>query len=124
MSSEEKSIELRISHSGNPYVAVLGGHCPKFGFQRIFNPFPRRCVRLPDGRKDEIHSLPDATLTYEVEEVRHGQRIRSYVATVEGDPNVYRISRAGAELLARKAMPIRRVIDEYPEMPLIEVEEE
>ena len=52
MGSQEKHIELRISHRGSPYVAVLGGRSPEYGFERIFNPFHRRCVRLLDGRQD------------------------------------------------------------------------
>jgi hypothetical protein len=124
MSSDETCIELRIAGSGHPYVAVLGGRSAAYGFERLFNPFPRRRVRLPDGRKEEIHSLPDADLTYEVEEVRDGQRVRWYAATLEGDPDIHHITRYGAEIVAKRVMSIREVIREYPEMPSLELEED
>jgi hypothetical protein len=108
MGSQEKHIELRISHRGSPYVAVLGGRSPEYGFERIFNPFHRRCVRLLDGRQEQVHMLPNSSLTYEIEEVRDGKRVRWYAATLEGDATIYHISRYG----------------EYPEMPPIELEEE
>ena len=124
MENEERFIELRVAGSGNPYVAVLGRRSTTFGFERLFNPFPRRRVRLPDGRKEEIHSLPDADLIYEVEEMRDGKRVRWYGATVAGDSNIHHISRYGAEIVAKKAMLIREVIREYSEMPPLEVEED
>ena len=79
---------------------------------------------MPDGRQEQIHHLPDANLTYEVEEVRNGKRVRWYGATVEGDDRVHRISPYGAELYAKRLITIADVIANYPEMPLIEVEEE
>lgn len=123
MKKEEGYIELRIAGSGYPYVAVLGGRSADCGFERLFNPFPRRRVRLQDGRKDEIHSLPDGDLTYEVEEMRDGKRIRWYAATIEGDKNIHRISRYGAEVFAKRLMSIRKVIEQYPEMPLLGLDE-
>lgn len=124
MNDEEKYIELRIEHRGHPYVAVLGGRCPEYAFQRIFNPFRVRIERQPDGRKQEVHHLPDADLTYEIDEPGGGKRVRWYAATVEGDSNLYRISRYGAEVFAQKAMSLRQVIREYSEKPSVEVEEE
>jgi len=124
MNSEEKYIELRVANSGNPYVAVLGGICAKYGFERIFNPFRGRSIRHPDGRKEQVHMLPGATLTYEIKEMRDGKQVTWYAATVEGDSRIHRISRYGAEMVAKNAMPISRVIDGYPEMPPIEVEDE
>lgn len=124
MKKEECYIELRIAGSGHPYVAVLGGRSANYGFERLFNPFPRRRVRLPDGGKDEIHSLPDGDLTYEVEEMRDGKRIRWYAATIEGDPNIHHISRHGAEAVARKFMSVREAVRKYPDIPSLELEEE
>jgi len=124
MGSEEEYIELRVAYPGHPYVAVLGKRSSAFAFERIFNCFYKGRERLPDGRQEQIHHLPDATLTYEIQEVREGKRLTWYAATVEGDSNIYRISRHGALLVARNAMSIRDVIRDCPEMPQIDVEEE
>jgi hypothetical protein len=121
--SNENHIELRLPGSGWPYVAVLGGTCPRYGIERIFDPFRLRCEYLPSGQKEVIHLLPDADLTYEVEEVRDGKRLRWYAATVAGDPQIHRISRYGAELVARKRISIPQAVHEFPEMPKIEVED-
>jgi hypothetical protein len=64
-----------------------------------------------------VHLLPDYDLTYEVEEVVDGKRIRWYAATLEGDPNIYRISLEGAKVYARREMPLCDVVREYPEQP-------
>jgi hypothetical protein len=68
--------------------------------------------------------LPNSSLTYEIEEVRDGKRVRWYAATLEGDATIYHISRYGAQMVAREAISIRQAIREYPEMPPIELEEE
>jgi hypothetical protein len=64
-----------------------------------------------------VHSLPDYDLTYEVEEVADGKRIRWYAATLAGDSSLYRISHYGAKVYARREMPLRDVVREYPERP-------
>lgn len=123
--SSESHVELRIGYRNRPsYVALLRGRCPKFGFVRVFNPFFKRREFLPDGSRQEIHLLPDTSATYEVEEVQNKTRIRWYAATVAGDPKIYRISRLGAEMVARKEMSIQEAIRECPEMPRIELEED
>jgi hypothetical protein len=124
MENEERYHELRVAYPGHPYVAVLGRRSSKYGFERIFNPFYEGREHLPDGRQEHIHHLPDADLTYEVEEVRDGQRVRWYAATVQGDSNMHHISRHGAELFAKRLMTIREVIDTYPEMPSLEPEKD
>jgi hypothetical protein len=124
MKNEENYIELRVAYPGHPYVAVLGRRSSEFGFQRIFNPFYKGRERLPDGRQEQIHHLPDANLTYEVEEVRDGKRVRRYVATLEGDPNLHRICEYGAKVYARREMPLRDVVEEYPERPSLEPTED
>jgi hypothetical protein len=86
-------------------------------FKKVENPFDRRYDRLPDGGEQHVHSLPDYDLTYEVEEVADGKRIRWYCATLEGSPNIYRISHYGAKVYARREMPLRDVVREYPEQP-------
>lgn len=123
--SSESHIELRIGYRNRPsYVALLRGRCPEFGFVRVFNPFFVRREFLPDGSREEIHLLPNASATYEVEEVRNKERIRWFAATVADDPEIHRISLLGAEMVAKKRISITRVIHEYPEMPRIELEEE
>jgi hypothetical protein len=86
-------------------------------FKKLENPFLHRYDRLPDGREQHVHLLPDDDFTYEVEEVVAGQRRRWYAATLQNDPNIYRISLEGAKVYARREMPLRDVVREYPEMP-------
>jgi hypothetical protein len=64
-----------------------------------------------------VHLLPDHDLTYEVEEVVDGKRIRWYCATLEGDPSLHRISEYGARVYARREMPLQDVVRDYPERP-------
>jgi hypothetical protein len=123
MKVEEKYIELRINGSGLPYVAILGKRHPKFVFERLFNNLPRRRERLPDGRKDEIHLLLDADLTYEIVEKKNGRWVTWYAATLEDDCGIHRISRLGAEKRADRLMTVREVVAEYPERALFEVDE-
>lgn len=115
MLTEEQHIELRVAYPGHPYVAVLGPPCSLYGFKRIFNPFYSRRDRLADGSQQVVHLLPDHDLTYEVEEVVDGKRIRRYAATIEGDPSLHRISEYGAKVYARREMPLRDVVREFPE---------
>jgi hypothetical protein len=122
MKRNESFIELRVSASGGPWVAVLGGRCPVYGFQRLFNQFRVGCQRMPDGKKVEIHHLPCENFTYEIEQLVNGKRIRSYVATLNDDTKLYHISRHGALMVAQQAMSIREVICECPEMPPIEMD--
>jgi hypothetical protein len=117
MASEENYIELRVAYPGHPYVAVLGRRSSEYGFERIFNPFYKGREFLLDGRQEQIHHLPNASLVYEIDELRDGKRARWYAATEENDPNIYRISRYGAEVFARKQTTIREVIEQYPERP-------
>lgn len=126
MASEtnEKHIELRVAYPGHPYVAVLGPRCPVYGFKRLFNPFYSRRERFDDDSQQQVHLLPDHDLTYEIEQVVNGKRMRSYVATLKGDLHLHRISRYGAEVYARREMPLRDVVREYPERPPIELDEE
>ena len=124
MENDDKYIELRVAYPGHPYVALLGEHSAKYGFERIFNLFYKGRVRLPDGRQEQIHHLPDDNFVYEVTEVRDGKRVTWYAATVQGDTNIHRISRHGAEVLAKRLMSIREVIEQYPETPPLEVEED
>lgn len=124
MHNEEKYIELRVAYPGHPYVDVLGPWCPRRGFTRIRNRFHDRRERFPDGRQEQVHMLPDASLTYEVHEMRNGKPTTWYAATVQGDSNIHHISRLGAEMVARDEMPILEAVREYPEMPPIELDEE
>jgi hypothetical protein len=117
MNEKERHIELRVAYPGHPYVALLGRRSAEFGFERIFNPFYKGREFLLDGRQEQIHHLPDANLVYEIDELRNGKRTRWYAATVLGDPNIYRISRYGAEEFSKKQMSIREVIEQYPERP-------
>jgi hypothetical protein len=117
MKSEEKYLELRIAYPGHPYVAVLGRRSSEYGFERIFNPFYKGREFLLDGRQEQIHHLPAANLVYEIDELRDGKRARWYAATLEDDPNIYRISRRGAEVFASRIQTLRQVIEEYPERP-------
>src|SRR5665213_13765 len=116
MKDEEKYIELRVAYPGS-CVSVLGPGCLTGYFKKLENPFDRRYDRLPDGSEQHVHLLPDDDFTYEIEEVVDGKRIRWYCATLEGDINIYRISEYGAKVYARREMPLRDVVKEYPEIP-------
>jgi hypothetical protein len=123
MQSEEKYIELRVAYPGHPHVDVLGLWCPRRGFTRLRNQFYDRHDRFPDGRQEQVHLLPSANLTYEIHEVKNGEPLTWYAATMEDDTTIYRISRQGAEILAKRLMTIRQVIEKFPERPLFEVEQ-
>lgn len=116
MQCEEKYVELRVAYPGSR-VSVLGLGCLTGDFKRLENPFLHRYDRLPDGGEQHVHLLPDHDFIYEIEEVMDGKRIRGYAATLEGDPNIYRISQYGAKVYARRERPLRDVVREYPEMP-------
>ena len=116
MEIDEKCIPLRVAYPG-ACVSVLGPGCLTGSFKKLENPFPRRYERLPDGKQQHVHLLPDYDLTYEIEEVIDGKRIRWYCATLEGDLNIYRISDYGAKVYARREMRLRDVVREYPERP-------
>jgi hypothetical protein len=116
MQTEEKCIELRVAYPGSR-VSAIGLGCLTGHFKKAENPFPRRYERLPDGREQHVHLLLDCDLTYEVEEVIDDKLVRWYCATLEGDPNIYRISEYGAKVYARREMPLRDVVREYPERP-------
>src|ERR1022692_3452192 len=117
MASEEKYIELRVAYPGHPYVAVLGPGCLTGKLKKLKNPFYSRRERMADGSQQQVHTLPDHDLTYEVEEVVASQRTRWYAATLEDDPSIYRISEYGARVYARREMLLRDVVREYPERP-------
>ena len=110
MKDEEKYIELRVAYPGS-CVSVLGPGCLTGNFKKLENPFDRRY----DRREQHVHLLPDHDLTYEVEEVVGGKRIRWYAATLGGNPNLHRISLQGAKVYARREMPLQDVVREYPE---------
>ena len=116
MRIEEKCIELRVAYPGS-CVSAIGLGCLTGNFKKVVNPFLGRYERLPDGREQHVHLLPDCDLTYEVEEVVGGERIRWYAATLEGDINIYRISEYGTKVYARREMQLRDVVREYPERP-------
>ncbi len=116
MPTEETCIELRVVYPGS-CVSVLGRGCLTGNFKKLENPFERRYERLPDGTEQHVHLLPDCDLTYEIEEVVGGKRIRWYAATLEGDNAIHRISQYGAKVYARREMPLRDVVKEYPERP-------
>jgi hypothetical protein len=116
MQIEEKCIELRVSYPGSR-VSAIGLGCLTGYFKKAENPFPHRYERLPDGTEQHVHLLPDYDLTYEIEEVIDGKLVRWYCATLEGDPNIHRISQYGAKVYARREMPLRDVVREHPEMP-------
>jgi len=119
METEEKSIELRVAYPGSR-VSVLGLGCWTGNFKRLENQFERRYERLADGREQHVYLLPDYDLTYEVEEVVGGKRIRWYAATLEDDNTIHRISQYGAKVYARREMPLHDVVKEYPEIPPLE----
>jgi hypothetical protein len=116
MENEEKYIELRVAYPGSR-VSAIGLGCLTGYFKKAENPFPRRYERLPDGREQHVYCLPICDLTYEIEEVVAGQRNRWYCATLEGDSSIHRISQYGAKVYARREMPLRDVMKEYPERP-------
>lgn len=119
MENEEVVIELRVSYPGSR-VSVIGranlaGQFHKLEQER--HQFPRRYERLPDGREQHVYQLPDYDLTFEIEEVIDCKPVRWFAATLEGSPDVYRISEYGANVYARREMPLRDVVREYPPMP-------
>ena len=116
MQTEEKCIELRVAYPGSR-VSAIGLGCLTGNFNKVLSPFPKRYDRLPGGREQHVHLLPDCDLTYEIEEVIDGKLVRWYCATLEGDPTIYRISQHGAKVYARREMPLRDVVREYPEIP-------
>ena len=119
MQTEEKCIELRVAYP-DACVSVLGPGCLTGSFKKLENPFQRRYERLPDRREQHVHLLPDYDLTYEIEEVIDGKRVRWYAATLEGNPNICRISEYGAKVYARRERPLRNVVREHPEVPPLE----
>lgn len=122
MSNEDKFIELRLPLGGLPYVALLLGVCPRYGFERAFDIFRIGAERLADGSVVVVYHLPDADNIYEVDQSREGRRLRWYAATLKGDPELHRIRRFGAELIVQKRMSIREVLDVFPERPPFVVE--
>jgi len=62
MASEERCIELRVSYPGS-VVSVLGRANLAGVFGKLENQFPRRYERLPDGREQHVHLLPDHDCT-------------------------------------------------------------
>jgi hypothetical protein len=115
MDSDEDCIELRVAYPGSRVFAI-GNGCLTGSFKKLENPFPRRYQRLPDGTEQHMHCLPDCDLTYEIEEFIDGKLTRWYCATLEGDPTIHRINQYGAKVYARREMPLRQVIEEYPEI--------
>jgi hypothetical protein len=116
MQTEERYIELRVSYPGSR-VSAIGLGCLTGNFKNAVNPFLDRYERLPDGREQHVHLLPDYDLTYEIEEVVDGKLVRWYAATLEGDITIYRISEYGARVYARREMPLCDVVREYPQRP-------
>lgn len=115
MSSEEKYIELRLPLRGLPYVALLGAACPRYSFQRLFDPFRVSAERQEDGSVVVIHHLPDADNIYEIDQVKEGRRLRWYAATLLGDPELHPIRKFGAKLIAQRRMTIRQVLEMFPD---------
>jgi hypothetical protein len=116
MQTEEKCIELRVAYPGSR-VSAIGLGCLTGNFKKLENPFLNRYERPPNGTEQHVHLLPDYDLTYEVEEVVDGKLVRWYCATLEGSPDIYRISLEGAKVYARREMALRDVVREYPERP-------
>lgn len=85
MQTDEKVIELRVAYPGS-IVSAIGEGCWTGRFKKLENPFPRRYERLPGGREQHVHLLPDWNFTYEIEETVGGKRVRWYCATLEGSP--------------------------------------
>ncbi len=119
MESDKEYIELRVCYPGSR-VWAIGLGCLTGNFNKVENPFLHRYDRQADGTEQHVHLLPDCDLTYEIEEVVGGKRIRWYAATLEGDNTIHRISQYGAKVYARREMPLRDVVREYPEIPPLE----
>jgi len=117
MSSQEKYIELRLPLRGLPYCALLVGACPRYGFKRAFDVFRFGAERQEDGSVVVVHHLPDEDNIYEIDEVKDGRRLRWYAATLKGDPQLHRIRKFGAKLVAQKRMSIGQVLETFPERP-------
>ena len=64
--------------------------------------------------------LPTFRIVFEVEEVIDGKLVRWYATTLEGDPNIHRISDYGAKVYARREMSLSDVVRECPEPPFLE----
>ncbi len=124
MSSEEKYIELRLPLRGLPYVALLLAVCPRYGFERAFNPYRVGAERREDGSVEVIHHLPDVDNIYEIDEVKDGRRLRWYGATLKSDPVLHRIRKFGATLVAQKRMSIQGVLETFPERPTNETSQD
>lgn len=122
MKDQENCIELRLACVGHACIYVLGLWCPQRGLTRLRNQFLDRYEPLPHGGFEAVHLLPCWNLIHEVHEVRQGERLTWYAATIEDDPKLYRISRQGAEAFAKRQMSIREVVKKFPERPLFEVE--
>ena len=54
-----------------------------------------------------IHHLPDEDNIFEIDEMKDGRRLRWYAATLKGDPELHRIRKFGAKLVAQKRMTIQ-----------------
>lgn len=115
MQIEQDYIELRVSYPG-AVVSAIGLGCLTGNFKKAKNSFLYRYDRLDDGTEQHVHCLPTCDLTYEIEEVIDGKLTRWYCATLDGDPTIHRINQYGAKLYARREMPLRQVIEEYPEI--------
>lgn len=115
MSNEEKYIELRLPLRGLPYVALLLGTCPRYGFERAFDVFRVGAERREDGSVEVIYHLPDEDNVYEIDQSKDGRRIRWYAATLKGDPVLHRIRQFGAKLVAQKRMMVQQVLETFPE---------
>lgn len=124
MSSEEEYIELRLPLRGLPYVALLVGACPRYGFERAFDVFRVGAERQEDGRVVVIHHLPDEDNIFEIDEMKDGRRLRWYAATLKGDRALHRIRKFGAKLVVSKRMSIQEVIETFPERSPFVVEED
>jgi len=115
MSNEEKYIELRLPLRGLPYVALLLGTCPRYGFERAFDVFRVGAERREDGSVEVIYHLPDEDNVYEIDQSKDGRRIRWYAATLKGDPVLHRIRQFGAKLVVQKRMTVQQVLETFPE---------
>jgi hypothetical protein len=124
MNDNERFIELRLPLKGLPYVALLLAACPRFGFERAFDVYRVGAERREDGSVVVIHHLPDADNIYEIDQVKEGQRLRWYAATLKGDPQLHRIRKFGAKLVAQKRMSIRQVLETFAERPTDETSQD
>jgi hypothetical protein len=115
MQIEKDYHELRVRYPGSRVFAISLGYLTG-NFNKVLSPFPKRYERLPGGREQHVHLLPDCDLTYEIEEFVDGELIRWYAATLEGDPTIHRVNQNGAKVYARREMPLRQVIVEHPEI--------